>query len=55
MNQANVTVLGFVALLFSSLSFMCSAAADTESFRLAQASGGDRVALELARRGQRLS
>jgi hypothetical protein len=45
MNQANVTVFGLVALLFASLSFMCSAAADAESFRLAQASGGDRVAL----------
>ena len=45
MNQANVTVFGFVALLFASLSLMCSAAADAESFRLAQASGGGRVAL----------
>lgn len=45
MNHANVTVFGFVALLFASLSFMCPAAADGETFRLAQASGGGRVAL----------
>ncbi|MEZ5890465.1 MAG: caspase family protein [Xanthobacteraceae bacterium] len=43
MNQANVTVFGFVALLFASLAFICSAGAG--SLRLAQASGADRVAL----------
>ena len=48
MKPANVTVLGLVALLFAliaSLSFTRSAAANAESLRLAQATGGGRVAL----------
>jgi hypothetical protein len=48
MKPANVTVFGLVAVLFAlfaSLSFLCSGAANAESFRLAQANGGGRVAL----------
>ena len=48
MKPANVTVFGLVAVLFAlfaSLSFLCSGAADAESFRLAQTNGGGRVAL----------
>jgi len=48
MKPANVTVFGLVAVLFAlfaSLSFLCPSAANAESFRLAQANGGGRVAL----------